>query len=132
MTDNPDKKKKPERRVGQRQTIVAGKKYVLRVFLGRDAAGKRHYHSETFHGGAGQAEDRIREIIRRYRAGGAINANADTLGAFLDEWLEAKRLNVAESSYETYKEVVEARIRPALGGADARPHNSRRCPAPVR
>src|SRR5262249_15053597 len=45
----------------------------------------------------------------------AINANADTLGAFLDEWLEAKRLNVAESSYVTYKEVVEVRIRPAFG-----------------
>lgn len=114
--ENPDNKKKPKpRRTGQRETIIAGKKYVLRVFLGKDAAGKRHYHSETFHGGAGQAEDRIREIIRRHRAGEAINANADTLGAFLDEWLEAKRLNVAESSYETYKEVVEARIRPALG-----------------
>jgi hypothetical protein len=68
---NPDKAKKPkpERRVGQRATIVAGKKYVLRVFLGKDAAGKRHYHSETFHGSAGQAEDRIREIVRRHRAG---------------------------------------------------------------
>jgi hypothetical protein len=65
VTDNPDKKKKPKtRRVGQRETIVAGKKYVLRVFLGKDAAGKRHYHNETFHGSAGQAEDRIREIKR--------------------------------------------------------------------
>src|SRR5215510_12541787 len=117
MTDEKlDKKEKPKsRRVGQRETVIAGKKYVLRVFLGKDAAGKRHYHSETFHVGAGQAEDRIREIIRRHRTGEAINANADTLGAFLDEWLEAKRLNVAESSYVTYKEVVEVRIRPAFG-----------------
>lgn len=111
----PENKNPKVRRVGQRETIVAGKKYVLRVFLGRDAAKKRHYHSETFHGTAGQAEDRIREIIRRHRAGEAINANADTFGAFLDEWLEAKRLNVAESSFETYKEVVEVRIRPAFG-----------------
>jgi integrase len=116
MTDTPDKKKKPEpRRVGQRKTLVAGKKYVLRVFLCKDAAGKRHYHSETFHGNAGQAEDRIREIIRRHRAGEAIRATADAFGAFLDEWLEAKRLNVAESSFETYKEVVEVRIRPVFG-----------------
>jgi hypothetical protein len=87
MTDeNPDKKKKPEpRRVGQRKTLTAGKKYVLRVFLCKDTAGKRRYHSETFHGNAGQAEDRIREIIRRHRAGEAIKANADTFGAFLDE-----------------------------------------------
>src|SRR5262245_32993785 len=111
-----DGKKPPKpRRTGQRKTLVAGKKYALRVFLGRDAAGKRHYHCETFHGGAGQAEDRIREIIRRHRAGEAIKANAETFGAFLDEWLEAKRLNVAESSFETYREVVEVRIRPAFG-----------------
>jgi len=66
MTDEPDKakpdqppdkpKKNPKpRRTGQRETLVAGKKYVLRVFLGKEAAGKRHYHSETFHGTAGQA-----------------------------------------------------------------------------
>lgn len=108
--------KKPEpRRVGQRQTIKAGKKYVLRVFLCKDAFGKRHYHSETFHGTAGQAEDRIREIIRRYRAGEAIKANAETFGAFLDEWIESKKLSVAESSLTTYKQVVEIYIRPALG-----------------
>src|SRR5262245_62671545 len=102
MTDKKPDKKKPERRVGQRTTIVAGKKYVLRVFLGKDAAGKRHYHSETFHGNAGQAEDRIREIIRRHRAGEAIKATADTFGDFLDVWLESKRLAVAESSLATY------------------------------
>jgi hypothetical protein len=43
MTENtPTKKNKPKpRRTGQRKTIVAGKKYALRVFLGRDAAGKK-------------------------------------------------------------------------------------------
>jgi integrase len=115
--DNSDKKKKPERRVGQRTTVVAGKKYVLRVFLCKDAAGKRRYHSETFHGTAGQAEDRIREVIRRHRAGEPIKANADTFGAFLDEWLEAKRLGVVETAFETYKRKVEKHIRPALGSA---------------
>jgi len=109
----PDKPK--TRRVGQRTTIIAGKKYALRVFLCRDAAGRQHYHCETFHGNAGQAEDRIREIIRRHRAGEPIRAKADTFGAFLDEWLESKKLAVAESSLETYKQTTEKHIRPALG-----------------
>src|SRR5262245_35864333 len=113
-TEKAEKAKPKSRRVGQRDTIVAGKKYVLRVFLGKDAAGKRHYHSETFHGTAGQAEDRIREIIRRHRAGEAIRASADTFGAFLDEWLESKLLGVVETSYETYKRKVESHVRPAL------------------
>ena len=118
MTDEADNKpKKPPkpRRVGQRETIVAGKKYVLRVFWGKDAVGKRHYHSETFHGTAGQAEDRIREIIRRHRAGEPIKANADTFGTFLDEFLASKKLSVAESSLETYRQVVDHTIRPSLG-----------------
>src|SRR5499426_4617331 len=114
MTDDSDKKPKP-RRTGQRETIVAGKKYRLRVFLTKDAAGRKRYHSETFHGNAGQAEDRIREIIRRHRAGEAIKAGSDTFGAFLDEWLEAKKLSVEESTIEAYRRVVDNHLRPAFG-----------------
>lgn len=115
MTDTPDKKKRPERRTGQRETLIAGKKYRIRVFLTKDAAGKKRYHSETFHGTAGQAEDRIREIIRRHRAGEAIKANAESFSALLDAWLESKKLAVAESSLETYRYALDKHIRPALG-----------------
>jgi integrase len=114
VADSPNKKPKV-RRTGQRETIVAGKKYRLRVFLVKDAHGKKHYHSETFHGSAGQAEDRIREIIRRHRAGEAIKANAETFGSFLDEWLVSKKLAVAESTLDKYNWVVEKHIRPAFG-----------------
>jgi len=103
------------RRTGQRKTLIPGKKYKLRVFLGRDAKGKRHYHCETFHGNAGQAEDRIREILRRTKAGEAIKANADTFGAFLDEWIEAKKLSVAESTMAAYQRIVDNHLRPAFG-----------------
>jgi hypothetical protein len=113
--DNPDKKKPQVRRVGQRETLVAGKKYRLRVFLQKDANGKKHYHGETFHGSAGQAEDRIRVIIRRHRAGAAIRANVETFGAFLDEWIESKKLSVAESTLKTYTQTIEKHIRPGLG-----------------
>ena len=120
MTDEPDEAGNPKRspkprRTGQRETIVAGKKYVMRVLLGKDAAGKRHYHSETFHGNAGRAEDRIRDIIRRHRAGEPIKANANTFGTFLDEWLESKKLSVAESSLTTHRQIVENHIQPNLG-----------------
>jgi integrase len=115
LTDEPDKKKKPERRVGQRTTLIPGKKYKLRVFLCYDAAGKRHDHCETFHGNAGQAEDRIREIIRRAKSGEAIKAGSDTFGAFLDEWLAAKKLSVEESTMGSYRRLVENHLRPAFG-----------------
>src|SRR5262245_15251672 len=114
MTDGPDKVGKPKkpdkpktRRVGQRETLIAGRKYRIRVFLCKDSAGRKHYHAETVHGSAGDAEERIREIIRRHRAGEPIKANADTLGAFLDVFLAAKKLSLAESSYESYRFKVD-------------------------
>src|SRR5262245_10026864 len=111
--EKPDKKK--PRRIGQREEVAKGK-HLIRVFLGRDTAtGKRHYHSETFLGGAKQAEERIREVIRRHRAGEPLKASADTFGSFLDEWLEAKRLGVVETSFETYKRKIESHVRPAMG-----------------
>jgi integrase len=120
VTDEPNKagkpaKKKPRRSVGQRTTIIASKKYFIRVFLCKDSAGRKRYHNETVHGTAAQADDRIREVRRRHLAGEAIKANADTFGSFLDEWIEAKKLSVAESSHKTYKQTVEKHIRPALG-----------------
>jgi integrase len=115
--ENPTEKteKKKGRRIGQREEVAKGK-HIIRVFLGRDTVtGKRHYHSETFLGGARQAEDRIREIIRRHRAGEPIKANADTFGNLLDEWIESKKLSVAESSLKTYREKIDWYIRPTLG-----------------
>ena len=49
--DNPQtpKGKRQTRRTGQ--IVERGPdKFLLRIFLGRDSAGKRHYHDETFHG----------------------------------------------------------------------------------
>jgi integrase len=116
MTDDKAKKKPERRAFGQRETIIAGKKYRIRVFLGKDTVtGKRHYHNETFHGTAGQTDERIREIKRRHLAGEPVRANADTFGSFLDEWLAAQKLSVAESSLEHYRIVVEKHLRPAFG-----------------
>lgn len=112
---NKSKRAGKGRRIGQRTEVAKGK-HLIRIFLGRDSAtGKRHYYSETFLGGAKQAEDRIREIIRRHRVGEPIKANNDTFESFLDEWIEAKRLSVAESSLHTYKQAIDSYIRPNLG-----------------
>ena len=50
MEEKPDKKKTRGRTSGQ--IVKRGeKKYLIRIFLGRDdSTGKRHYHNKTFHG----------------------------------------------------------------------------------
>lgn len=117
MTDNPDKKKRERRAVGQRETLIAGKRYRLRVYLGKDpATGKRRIHNETYDGSANQADERIREIKRRHKSGEAIKPCADSFSTFLDEWLASKKLSVAASSLEQYRFKIDHTIRPALGG----------------
>ena len=113
-TDNPAEKRRKARRLGQ-CIEVARDKYLLRVFLGRDSAKKRHYHTETFHGKKTDAGNRIREIVRRHQTGEPLKANNDTFGTFLDEWIEAKRMSVEESSLQTYISTIETYIRPLLG-----------------
>lgn len=119
MDEHPDKKpaktpdKRKVRRTGQR-TKVGKDKWLLRVPLGK-VDGKRRTHTETFHGSANQAEDRIREVIRRHRSGEPISVSKDTFGAFLDEWLEAKRQGVSESSLKSYRKLADYYIRPHLG-----------------
>lgn len=120
MDEQPDKKpeKTPDkpkvRRTGQRRTI-APNKHLIRVFLGRDTAGKRHYYTETFHGGARQADERIREVIRRHKAGEALKVNADSFSTFINQWLDSKRHSVAETSFKVYGQLVELYIRKDLG-----------------
>ena len=63
-----------------------GEEVRLARLLGQGAAGKRHYHSETFHGGAGQAEDR--EIPKEWADAGdekkAKAMTAEQVAKFLD------------------------------------------------
>src|SRR5262249_28143790 len=47
--------------------------------------------------------------------GEPIKASADTFESFLDEWVEAKRLSVEESTLKTYMQRIDKHIRPALG-----------------
>lgn len=108
-----EKKKKP-RKVGHREKLSDGK-WQLRVFLYRDQANKRHYHSEVFFGTPKEADQRIYDILKRHQSDDPINPDDDTFGTFLDEWIEAKKPKVKEVSLEHYKEVLDRYVRPRFG-----------------
>lgn len=116
-TPKPSKsrKTKAERSRGAGQCIERGPdKYLLRIFLGRDSEGKRHYHDETFHGKKRQAQDRLRTLLTKHKAGESLKINKDTLGVFLDEWLGANP-DLKESSIAHYKRTLNLYVRPKLG-----------------
>ena len=47
--------------------------------------------------------------------GSYIEPTKDTLGEFLDRWLSTARPNLAGKTYERYKQIVDADIKPQLG-----------------
>lgn len=111
--EKPTKQKRKSRNTGQ--VIERGPdKYLIRVFLGRASAGKRHYHDETFHGKKRQAQDRLRVLLTKHKAGESLKINKDTLGVFLDEWLGANP-DLKESSIAHYKRTLDLYVRPKLG-----------------
>jgi integrase len=117
MTDEPDKaEKKPEpRRPGGKQKRGPNK-WLLRIFRGYDAGGKRIYYAETFHGGSREADDRLVELRNRHKAGLPLKFEAKTFKDFFDVWIgdidDGER---RECTIEQYRQVGSAYLIPAFG-----------------
>jgi hypothetical protein len=92
------------------------KKFLLRLFRGYDAAGKRIYYSEVFHGGSKEADDRLSELRNRLKAGEPLKLAPKLFKDFVTEWLDdcddgEKR----EATIDHYRRMVETYILPAFG-----------------
>ena len=113
MSEEKPTKKRKSRSVGQ--CVERGPdKFLLRIFLGRDTTGKRHYYDETFHGKKRKAQDRLRVLLTKHKAGESLKINKDTLGTFLDEWLGSNP-DLKESSLAHYRKALDLYVRPYLG-----------------
>lgn len=117
MTDEADNKpKKPEPRRPGGKTKRVPNKWLLRIFRGYDAGGKRIYYSETFHGGSREADNRLTELKNRHKAGLPLKFEAKTFKDFFSQWLEdtddgARR----ESTITHYRQMGEKYLLPAFG-----------------
>jgi integrase len=118
MTEGQKKKKSKGKRArtGQVQEVAKGK-WRIRFSLGKDGgSGKRLVYTETYAAeNKGQAESRLRELLRRRDSGEPFKYAADSFDSFLDEWLAAKKPSVAESAYKVYADTIRLYIRPKLG-----------------
>jgi integrase len=88
----------------------------LRIFRGYDAAGKRIYYSEPFHGGSREADDRLTELKNRQKAGPPLKFEAKTFKDFFEEWID----NVddgerRECTIEHYRKTATNYLLPAFG-----------------
>src|SRR5262249_6638218 len=113
MEEKTGKSKNESRSVGQ--VIERGDdKFLIRIFLGRDSEGKKHYHNETFHGKKTDAKKKLRDLIGKHERGEPLRLSNNTLNTFLDEWLKSNP-KLKESTREHYAKMLELYVRQKLG-----------------
>lgn len=95
---------------------VKGKKGVYHIIieLGR-VAGKRKRVRRTFHGRKRDAEKEKDRLMQQLGVGVSLDADGISTGDYLKQWLEGRKPNLAQSTYESYNIHIEKHIIPILG-----------------
>jgi integrase len=115
MTDEKPDKKPKSKPAGQ--IVKRGeKKYLIRIFLGRDdSTGKRTWFNKTFHGTQTDAQKWLTMALRRRDMGEPIEDTERSVSTWLDEWLKMKAKTVRPRTLEIYTDNIARHVKPALG-----------------
>jgi integrase len=112
-TEKPDK---PEPRRPGGKTKRGPDKWLLRIFRGYDAGGRRIYYSETFRGGSKDADKRLTELHNRQKAGQPLKFEPKKFSDFFDQWLDDRDDGERrECTIEQYRSTGALYILPAFG-----------------
>jgi integrase len=88
----------------------------LKYDVGRDPiTGKRQVKFKTVRGNKRDAQRQLRELLGAVDQGRHADPGKMTLGAWLGQWLEEARPNVAPKTHERYAEIVQKHLVPTLG-----------------
>lgn len=91
-------------------------RYLVRLFLGRDADGKQKRFVKTVHGTRKEAERLKREWIAQLEAGRLATAKETTLDDYMSEWFEvACKPSVEEATFQKYRANYYRYISPEIG-----------------
>ena len=110
-----------------------GDSWQLIYELSRDADGKRKQGRQTVHGTKRDADTKLREILTALDKGGYITPTKETVGAFLERWLESYgATNTSPRTLKDYRGIVRRYLTPVLGGHPIGSTTSRPHSRPVR
>ncbi len=108
--------KTPKRRqYGSGQIEKRGDKWLIRMYLQRDGAGKKVFHNETVEGTKTEAEKRLRALQNEKDAGVFVEPTDLTLNQYLDKWLVIVQRKVAKRTHEDYSELMARYVKSELG-----------------
>jgi integrase len=91
-------------------------RWLLRVYVGRDARGHRKYASQTVRGTKKQAEQALTKLLRARDTGTLVRTSRETVGEYLSRWLETwTRPRLRPRTFESYTWLLERYVMPQLG-----------------
>jgi len=90
--------------------------WLVRVFLGRDARGRRRYHNKTVHGTKRDAQRYLTKAQRDNDLGQFVEPSDRPLETFLQEWLAgAVAARVTAKTAADYASLLRLHVTPVLG-----------------
>lgn len=90
--------------------------WLVRIFLGRDANGKRRIFNKTIHGSKKDAQKYLNAKLREKDLGVFVEPASMPLNDFLDRWLEEiAKHKLRQRTFETYKSLLNNHVRENLG-----------------
>jgi integrase len=90
--------------------------WLIRIFLGRDGAGRRRYLNKTVHGTKKDAQAELNSLLTQSDRGEVVQPSRETLDAFLDRWLrDVAAVKVRGNTLDQYDQTLRLYVRPALG-----------------
>ena len=99
------------------QIIKRGERnFVVRIFLGRDANGKRDYMNHTVKGNKKDAQALLNRLMREKDLGVLIEPARMSLNEYLDHWLlTSVKPRVRARTHRNYTDTLRLYVRPKLG-----------------
>jgi integrase len=99
------------------QIIPRGKEtWLVKIFQGRDANGKRRYFSHTIHGKKKDADKYLRDKLRDKDLGVSLEPASESLDLFLDTWLSSTvKPRVRQRTFDDYTALMVRYVREPLG-----------------
>jgi integrase len=99
------------------QIIPKGeKKWLVRVFLGRDGNGKRRYFNKLIHGNKKEASTYLSKTLTDISHGTFVAPSTMTLDEFLNEWLKnSAKQKLTSRTYKHQVFCLDRYVRPTLG-----------------
>jgi integrase len=98
------------------QIIKRGESWTVRIFLGRDANGKRKYFNKTIRGTKKDAQKYLTAKLREKDLGVFIEPASIAFSEYLDKWLlESAKPRLREATLESYTGLLRTHVRGRLG-----------------